>query len=214
MVIKYGDILMKLSNLVVTATLLLSASSTFAHTYENISESSFEHELVQDTQDLNIYDSVEKLLHPKLTTKSFGPQQEPFLGLPMRYPTFAHPQAEQNIAQAFLHDGQPIVLFGPQAAMNLGSNIMGFFIQHEYAHHDLRHPLRNDIPSAIKEADADCNAAKSLVQSGMGQVIPQVVGWFQARGCNYNPSTPIQFVTDSHPCGTQRAAIIRQCAGM
>ncbi|GEM_PF-6134973 len=167
----------------------------------------------QNTDEVGIYDEIEELLSKRRTNKNvnFG-QPGPFLGLPMKYPVIAHMQAEPNIAQALHHNGQPIVLFGPNVARNLGPNIMGFFLQHEYAHHDRGH-LRNRMGNnAAKEADADCIAAKTLVNAGKGFVINEVSNWFSSQGCNYNPSIPVQNVTQSHPCGIQRANIIQQCA--
>lgn len=142
-----------------------------------------------------------------------GPR-DPFIGLPARYPIFFTPAANANISIATMQYGRPIVLVGPQTAMALGPNIMGFFMQHEYAHHDLRHIIRNDVNSASKEAEADCQAAQALVRYGREDIIPQVVSWFDSQGCNYNPATPLQNVAEDHPCGTQRAQIVRECSQM
>lgn len=208
---------MKFSTLVLLAVSLISTANSVNACVEGGGQADHAGmmSLIPDTQELNIYNSVQNLLQSrsKSMNKAFG-ENDPFLGLPMRYPTFPHAAAENNIALAAIHNGRPIVLWGPSAARNLGPILMGFFMQHEYAHHDLRHPIRNDIPSAVKEADADCRAAQTLVEYGMTNVIPVVVSWFASQGCNYDPRTPIQNVSDSHPCGTQRSQIISQCAGM
>lgn len=199
-------------------TLLLAAlltttafgASTFAHEGH---EEGFQ-DLFQDTEEAQIYDSVNELMStkaPKLMTKNFF-QAEPFLGLPMRYPTYPHPAADNNIGIATSHNGMPVVLFGPNTANRLGPVIMGFFMQHEYAHHDLRHNPNMSINSATREAQADCRAAQTLKGYGMAHIIPQVAQWFYAQGCHYDPSTNTMNVTDSHPCGVQRAQILQQCA--
>lgn len=168
------------------------------------------------TEDLRIVDEVQELMSESkksVKLKNFG-NKEPFLGLPMRYPTFAHPQADSSIGLALLHNGQPIVLFGPNAAMQLGNNLMGFFIQHEYAHHDLGHTRLNPamVKRTIVEAQADCQAAKSIIAYGLGHIIPQVIQWHAQQGCQYDPRTPLENLNISHPCGTQRAEIISQCS--
>lgn len=170
------------------------------------------------TEDLRIVDEIQSLMKSrrnKLTNKNFG-QVEPFLGLPMRYPTFPHQQADSSIGLALLHNGQPIVLFGPNTAMQLGNNLMGFFIQHEYAHHDLGHTRLNPafVKRTVIEAQADCQAAKNIIGYGLGRIIPEVVQWHASQGCQYDPRTPLENLNISHPCGTQRAQIIKQCSGM
>jgi len=170
------------------------------------------------TDDLRIVDEIQDLIkieNKQIKNKNFG-QREPFLGLPMRYPTFAHPQADSSIGLALMHNGQPVVLFGPNAAMQLGNNLMGFFLQHEYAHHDLGHTRLNPamVKRTIIEAQADCQAAKSIISYGYGHIIPQVIQWHAQQGCQYDPSIPLENLNISHPCGTQRAQIIKQCAGI
>lgn len=206
---------MKNSLVTLIATLLTASSlSTFAcgnHDYS----AGFDGPL--DTDELKIYDDVEELIREQESEGSIEKgysQPGPFLGLPMRYPVYAHPAANQATALATVHNGMPIVLFAPMAPQRLGRNIMGFVLQHEYAHHDLRHLFRNNESSAMKEAEADCQATRELVNNGLRNIIPEVVNFWQSQGCHYDPRTPINQVRASHPCGTQRAQIIKQCAGM
>lgn len=227
---------MKLSTLVLLSATLFSAMNGVNACIEGDGHANHSGMMgTPDTKELNIYDSVEKLMSPVKKTRisnptnrlglrvdingdgfDDGPQSEPFLGLPMRYPTFPHPNADNNIALALIHNGRQIVLWGPNTARNLGPQIMGFFMQHEFAHHDLEHTTgtRNHLTSAQKEAESDCQAAQALVEYGRSDVIPEVVNWFARQGCYYDPGTPIEHVQSSHPCGTQRANIVRQCAGM
>lgn len=190
---------------------------------------------IPDTHELGIFDDIETLVSQEKVNSSKrakkgglaarldmnfdgiddGPQKEPFLGLPMRYPSFPTDRIPGNIGQATIHMGRPVVIWSVQDAQAYGPIIMGYFMQHEFAHHDLGHGrMPNNQNPAMREADADCNAAKSLVAQGMGHILPQVIGWFNNRGCNYDPRTPIAYVTDSHPCGVQRAQVVSQCAGM
>lgn len=203
---------MKLFKMSLCAIALISLTNS---SYACISGDGHEHGFMEErtTDELGIFDSIDELISPKIVNKNFG-GEEPFLGLPMRYPTYAHPQAESQGALALFHNGAPIVLWGPQVAQMRGRNVMGFIIQHEYAHHDLRHLLRQDVPSAVKEAEADCQATKSIIRYGMGHILPEVVASMQAMGCEYDPRMPISMVQSSHPCGIQRAGIIRQCANM
>lgn len=202
---------MKISILLITVLLSLSGK-IYADESKTVQHHDAE-ELELDTHDLGIYNDIEKLINKSKTikNKSFG-QVEPFLGLPMRYPTFPHQAAEANIGIATSQNGMPIVIYGPYVAQQLGPLIMGFFMQHEYAHHDLRHNPNMGINSATREAQADCQAAKVLAQNGRTDAIMTTINWFQSQGCNYDPRISTQFVTDSHPCGAQRAQIIYQCA--
>lgn len=203
---------MKTLALLVTLTALFSAQNVTASGIGT----GIDPQNLLTTEDLRIVDEIQDMVKESkksLKTKNFG-NREPFLGLPMRYPTFAHPQADASIGLALLHNGQPIVLFGPNIAMRLGNNIMGFIIQHEYAHHDLGHTRLNPamVKRTIIEAQADCQATKSMISYGLGHIIPQVVNWHAQQGCQYDPRTPLENLNISHPCGTQRAQIIQQCA--
>jgi hypothetical protein len=173
---------------------------------------------IKTTEELGIYVSVQKMVEDREyegSMKNYGNQQrrEPFLGLPMRYPVFPHPGANNQIAVATTHNGRPIVLFGPQAAMKMGREFMGFTMQHEFAHHDLGHLSRyGNQNSATKEANADCRATKALLQYGMQHIVQHTARVQAGQGCRYNPNTPLHMVRESHPCGAQRARIIQNCA--
>lgn len=203
---------MKTLSLTALLTLALLSTNSFAH--EGEFDGSFDGDLVTDTKDLRIYDDVQTLMNKDkggLKIKNFG-QVEPFLGLPMKYPTMPHPMADRNIGLATFHNGMRVVLFGPNVAMQLGANIMGYFIQHEYAHHDLNHNANMSVNSATREGQADCQAAKELKRYGRTDVIGQVIQWYSAQGCHYDPNINTMYVQDSHPCGIQRARILQQCA--
>lgn len=230
---------MKISAFALLLTTLITASSSIyacmegdGHEYTTNGMS------MRDTQELGFYDEIENLMNQrpersfKTTAKNKkgslsarldmnfdgfddGPQLEPFLGLPMRYPSFPNAYIAGTMGQATLHRGIPVVLWSIQDAEMNGSIVMGFFMQHEFAHHDLGHGRQpTNRTSAMREADADCNATKTLIAQGRGDVLQTIVQWFDMRGCNYDPRTPVTSVSDSHPCGTQRAQIIRECSRM
>lgn len=177
----------------------------------------FEGELGQDTQAINIYEDIDAMMFSAKNKFNFGNPfggnggqggRDPFIGLPMRYPVISHMSAEQQMAKAIYHNGQPIVVYGPMAARRLGANIMGFVMQHEYAHHDHRHMTS----TPMNEKVADCQATKVLVQKGYQHIVQEVIQFWAREGCHYNPNTPLYMVRQSHPCGTQRAQYISQCA--
>lgn len=225
---------MKFSALVLLAATLITTSNQVSaclnedghqHTSNGLS--------MKTTEDLGFYDEVENLMgqRPVRTAKLLkknllstrldmnfdgmddGPQFEPFLGLPMRYPSFPNDFIGGTMGQAILHRGVPVVLFSTQDARANGPIVMGFFMQHEFAHHDLGHGrMPTNSSSAMREADADCRATKTLIAQGRADILGTVIQWFEMRGCNYDPRMPISSVGDSHPCGTQRAQIIRNCS--
>lgn len=188
-----------LTTLTITMMLSTAAQATMDHSHDDI----------PTTQELGVYDEIQELVEKSSTKNKMFGAPGPFIGLPMRYPVFPNPQAEQQTAVAANHNGQKIVLYGPMAARRLGPAVMGYVLQHEYAHHDLGH-MGGSV--ATREADADCYAAKSLVSAGRMNIVGQSINYHRSQGCNYNPNTPIYMVNQSHPCGTQRANILNTCS--
>ena len=228
---------MKFSALVLlVATLIATSSNVKACMEEEGHQHAANGMSMKTSEELGFYDEVENLMNqrPVKTVKAIkalkknlidarldmnfdgmddGPQFEPFLGLPMRYPSFPNDFIGGTMGQAILHRGVPAVLYSTQDAQANGPIVMGFFMQHEFAHHDLGHGrMPTNSSSAMREADADCRATKTLIAQGRADVLGTIIQWFEMRGCNYDPRMPLSSVGDSHPCGTQRAQIIRNCS--
>lgn len=134
---------------------------------------------------------------------------EPFTDLPMRYPTYSHPAADQQTAMAVYDRGRPIVLYGPRAAKKLDAHVMGAILQHEYCHHDLHHRGQS---SASMEAQADCCGSYHLEDYERHDLVEFITDFTDQAGCSYDAKTPISQVNEDHPCGQQRAYVYNFCA--
>jgi hypothetical protein len=141
---------------------------------------------------------------------SFAQRLDPFLGLVERYPIVYNDIAiQRGGAQAtFDNRGNRIVIVSPQFLSTISNNVAGAVLQHEYCHHDMGHTT----VTIQDEASADCCAAGALAAAGRKDVIEEWVESLAAEGCSYDPTTPLDEVNRSHPCGTQRAVIAQECA--
>lgn len=71
-----------------------------------------------------------------------------------------------DIGQATVYAGRPVILFNGTWARALPPNVATFFLYHECGHHALGHIVgQGSFPMANEQA-ADCWAARTLVESG------------------------------------------------
>lgn len=101
-----------------------------------------------------------------------------------------------DIAMVRVINGQPVIVYNPQACQQAGPLLCGFYRAHEYCHIQLGHPIRQMWPQA-QEFEADCCAAKSVSNAEYASAFQ----WFASGG----GSTP------THGSGQQRAVRIRAC---
>jgi hypothetical protein len=138
-------------------------------------------------------------------------QGDPFFGLPIRWPTYFDDSAmSMGGGMATTVNKQRVVVMSPKWVDMVGALVAGAALQHEYCHHDNSYsPI-----SAVREADADCCAARHMARAGRTDGIWAVARYFGKDGCNYDPKLPIELTPASHPCGTQRENIVLRCGGL
>lgn len=85
------------------------------------------------------------------------------LGTPvLEYPDLRLP----DIAMASIVDGRPVIIYNPQVVLASGPQTRRFFYFHECGHHALGQVLSGVSIPFRSEQEADCWAARELVDSG------------------------------------------------
>ncbi len=87
---------------------------------------------------------------------------EDALGTPV---TVIPTPALNDIGQASVYRGRPVIFFNAAFAQRFPSDVVTFFLYHECGHHALGHVLGAGFPLANEQA-ADCWAARTLVSQG------------------------------------------------
>jgi hypothetical protein len=148
------------------------------------------------------------------SVSTFAQQLDPFIGLPVRWPTFMNEISYKYGGGFATYDnsGRPVVFISQARHAQVGDLIMGAILQHEYCHHEI--PVYPTV--ALKEASADCCSAGYLAKGGeYGRAaLEAIIDLHYSEGCSYNPNIPLDQIPASYPCGIQRARILKQCSGI
>ena len=106
----------------------------------------------------------------------------------------------------------PVIYYNPHALKMLGPQISEFVRAHEYAHHLMKHMQREKQSDQEMnrtelrrsfELEADCHAAKRISREAA-----------MAAAENFSRVLGFKRPDSVHPTGNERAAMIRECAGI